>query len=194
MTFWKLCEKNMCCRGARAVGRKYNRLKNLFFGASLLGGVGLKQLLKVADKADKPYPMVRLAENEMAAILFTSGSTGIPKGVVYTQHIFSTQIKLLEKIFSTANKLNAANKTIRSLQGEVALAIDKQLAEWRLTPAEKEVAWLMVKGFSFKEIAGFRSVAEKTIHQQAANVYQKAGVGSRHELISGFLEDFVSPS
>jgi DNA-binding CsgD family transcriptional regulator len=100
----------------------------------------------------------------------------------------------LEKIFSTANKLNAANKTIRSLQGEVALAIDKQLAEWRLTPAEKEVAWLMVKGFSFKEIAGFRSVAEKTIHQQAANVYQKAGVGSRHELISGFLEDFVSPS
>ena len=100
----------------------------------------------------------------------------------------------LEKIFSTSNKLSAANKTIKSLRGEIAIAIDQQLAEWGLTPSEKEVAWLMIKGFAFKEIANFRSVTEKTIHQQAAVVYKKSGVSGRHELISGFLEDFVSTS
>jgi DNA-binding CsgD family transcriptional regulator len=98
----------------------------------------------------------------------------------------------LEKIFSTANRLNAANKTIKSLQGEIAIVIDQQLDGWKLTPSEKEVAWLMIKGFAFKEIATFRSVTEKTVHQQAAVVYKKSGVSGRHELISGFLEDFVS--
>ena len=97
----------------------------------------------------------------------------------------------LGKNLSTQRKLRSANKKLSSIQGEIAVAIEQQLVDWVLSPAEKEVAWLMIKGFSFQEIAGFRSVTEKTIHQQAANVYQKAGVGSRHELISGFLEDFV---
>ncbi|MDR2721374.1 MAG: AMP-binding protein [Coriobacteriaceae bacterium] len=39
-------------------------------------------------------------ENEMAAILFTSGGTGKPKGVVYTHKIFMTQTRLLQEMFS----------------------------------------------------------------------------------------------
>ncbi|MBA4029750.1 MAG: peptide synthase, partial [Planctomyces sp.] len=35
--------------------------------------------------------------DETAAILFTSGSTGIPKGAVYTHHIFLSQVDLLGK-------------------------------------------------------------------------------------------------
>jgi len=46
------------------------------------------------------FPIEKRNPQDTAAILFTSGGTGVPKGVVYTQHIFSTQIKLLEKIFS----------------------------------------------------------------------------------------------
>ena len=39
-------------------------------------------------------------EEEMAAILFTSGGTGKPKGVVYTHKIFIGQTKLLQQMYS----------------------------------------------------------------------------------------------
>jgi acyl-CoA synthetase (AMP-forming)/AMP-acid ligase II len=36
---------------------------------------------------------------ETAAVLFTSGSTGAPKGAVYTHEMFSAQVRLLEEMF-----------------------------------------------------------------------------------------------
>jgi len=129
------------------------------------------------------------------AIDFSEGETNSPHFYIELSLVIlmaALVVYQLERNLSTQIKLQSATKKLNSIQGEVATAIDQQLSDWVLSPAEKEVAWFMIKGFSFQEIAGFRSVAEKTIHQQAANVYQKAGVGSRHELISGFLEDFVS--
>jgi olefin beta-lactone synthetase len=37
--------------------------------------------------------------DEMAAILFTSGSTSIAKGVVYTHGIFAAQVKALRRLY-----------------------------------------------------------------------------------------------
>lgn len=61
------------------------------------GGHSLEQV-KALGK-DAPYPMVEPAPNETAAILFTSGSTGIPKGAVYSHEIFDAQVRLIREAY-----------------------------------------------------------------------------------------------
>ena len=47
----------------------------------------------------QPYPIVDTSSDEMAAILFTTGSTGPAKGVIYTHGIFDAQVKLIKAQF-----------------------------------------------------------------------------------------------
>jgi DNA-binding CsgD family transcriptional regulator len=72
-------------------------------------------------------------------------------------------------------------------------AMDRQFAAWRLTPAERDVAFALLKGHSHKAIAVDSGRSERTVRQHAAAVYQKAGLGSRAELAAFFLEDVMLP-
>lgn len=73
-------------------------------------------------------------------------------------------------------------------------AIDQQLSRWKLSAAEKEVAFLLLKGMSLKEIAEIRRTAEKTARVQAMAVYSKSGLAGRSELAAFFLEDLLVPN
>lgn len=46
-----------------------------------------------------PRPLAEVQSDTLAAILFTSGSTGAPKGVCYTHGIFDAQIKLIRETY-----------------------------------------------------------------------------------------------
>lgn len=84
----------------------------------------------------------------------------------------------------------SARKALEGL-GE---AIDDQLRAWALTPAEREVALLLLKGYSHKHIARVTGRSERTARQHAAAVYQKASLGSRAELAAYFLDDLLLPA
>ena len=62
------------------------------------GGVSLTTILRAGAHA--PAQMAKTAADDMAAILFTSGSTGLPKGVVYRHRHFFGQIDLLRQAFA----------------------------------------------------------------------------------------------
>ena len=81
----------------------------------------------------------------------------------------------------------------KALQG-LAAAIDDQLVRWGLTPAEREVALLILKGKSHKAIAYDTGRSERTIRQHAVTVYHKSGLAGRAELAAFFLEGLVLPS
>lgn len=69
--------------------------------------------------------------------------------------------------------------------------LSERLAEWGLTPAERDVALFAIKGMSTAEIAALRSTSEGTIKAQTNAIYRKAGVTGRAQLISLFIEDLI---
>lgn len=83
----------------------------------------------------------------------------------------------------------AVDHHVEGLKG----AIDRQFDAWSMTPAERDVALLILKGFSHKEIAALRATSERTIRQQAQGVYRKSGLGGKNALSAYFLEDLLSP-
>jgi len=72
-------------------------------------------------------------------------------------------------------------------------AIDAQFDKWGLSPAERDVALLQLKGLRHKEIADLRQTSERTVRQQALSIYRKAGLSGRSDLAAFFLEDLILP-
>ena len=72
-------------------------------------------------------------------------------------------------------------------------AIDRQFERWQLTPAEREVGLLLLKGLSLKDVAELRATSERTVRQQSLAIYRKAGLAGRAELAAFFLEDLLLP-
>ena len=73
-------------------------------------------------------------------------------------------------------------------------AIDQQFERWSLTPAEREVGLLLLKGLSLQQVAELRGVSERTVRQQASTIYTKSGLAGRAELSAFFLEDLMLPA
>jgi DNA-binding CsgD family transcriptional regulator len=73
-------------------------------------------------------------------------------------------------------------------------AIDAQFAVWQLSRAEREVALLLLKGLGHKQVAAALGRSERTVRQQAVDVYRKAGVQGRSELAAFFLADIALPA
>jgi DNA-binding CsgD family transcriptional regulator len=72
-------------------------------------------------------------------------------------------------------------------------AIDLQLDRWGLTAAEKDVALLLLKGLSHKEVADLRGTGEATVRQQSRAIYRKAGLSGRHAQAAVFLGGHRGP-
>lgn len=110
------------------------------------------------------------------------------------QAVHAEAFKLAEQLNATREEASRWRNEARDLMQGLAAALDEQFDRWRLTPAEKEVALLLLKGLSHRDIARVRSVTEATARQQARAVYKKASLSGRHDLAAFFLEDLMLPT
>ena len=71
-------------------------------------------------------------------------------------------------------------------------AMDMQFEAWGMTSAEREVALLMLKGLSHKEVAALRATTDATVRQQAQSIYRKADLPGKTAFSAYFLEDLFT--
>ena len=75
-----------------------------------------------------------------------------------------------QQLLQTNQTLNESREQLDESRAQLRIAgqeyqnvIQKQFDTWQLTPSEKEVAALLLKGLSFEEMATVRNTKEKTV-------------------------------
>lgn len=91
----------------------------------------------------------------------------------------------------TLERMRTQKRALDTARGEFARIIEAQFAEWSLTPAERDVGLLALKGLDAAEIAGIRGAAQGTVRAQLTRIYAKAGVSGRAQFAAWFVEDLL---
>ncbi|MCE3011114.1 MAG: LuxR C-terminal-related transcriptional regulator [Proteobacteria bacterium] len=125
-----------------------------------------------------------------AGLAALAGIFFLLKGSFQLRHQLSDSQSENQKLKAEAQEWKSEAQ--RFIEG-LSKSIDLQLTKWNLTPAEKEVSLLLLKGLSLKEIADVRGTTEKTARVQSISVYSKSGLTGRSELAAFFLEDLLQP-
>lgn len=82
-----------------AFRRAFRTVRHSINAGSRFIPIGDVNLADLSVPLSTPFPDVPLREDDPAAILFTTGSTGVPKGVLYEHGMFEAQINLLRDLF-----------------------------------------------------------------------------------------------
>ncbi|OYW58043.1 MAG: LuxR family transcriptional regulator [Rhodobacterales bacterium 32-66-7] len=94
----------------------------------------------------------------------------------------------------TLERMRTQEAALAVASGALADVIRAQFANWGLTGAEQDVAFLGLKGLDVAEIAEIRGSAQGTVRAQLTKVYAKAGVSNRAQFAALFVEDLLGAS
>ena len=89
------------------------------------------------------------------------------------------------------SRLHREERRNKLLSTALAEGISEQMDEWRMTRSEKDVAWFIIKGYRFSEIAEARGVKESTSRLQATSLHAQAGVSGRAEFVAEILQPML---
>ena len=98
---------------------------------------------------------------------------------------------LMSELRNLLNHMAAMELGLRAARGDMVKLIEDFFDQWRLTPSEREIALLVLKGINNSSIAQMRGTAQSTVRAQCTRIYAKADVDGRAQLLSVFMEELL---
>lgn len=166
-----------------------DRTLRIVLGSVLLAAIGggaVDLYLDAPDSIWSPHVIyeIALVFAAIAAFVYLWRGWWIARG-----ELRETQDMLAEQRLER----DAWRASAESLLAGLGKAIDERFRAWDLTGTEKEVALLLLKGKSHKEIAYSTGRSERTVRQHGVSVYQKSRLAGRAELAAFFLDGVMLP-
>jgi DNA-binding CsgD family transcriptional regulator len=160
-------------------------LLSVFLGIALFVGLELRE--------EPQMSALDLALQLVETVPLVLTSVGIVLLFLATRRQREEQLTLLRDLEVARAQGQRWRSEARAILNGLGQAIQAQFSRWNLTEAESEVALLLLKGLSLKEIAAVRATTERTVRAQARSLYAKAGLTGRASLSAFFLEDLLAP-
>ncbi len=155
--------------------------------STILSLTGVFTILDVYQDYLDGAPIVHIIP-EVLVIVFSLGIA-----LYLLQKLLANREALIDSAILEAQKVKqeaqAWQSKAQSLREGISEAISTQFDSWHLSKAEKDVGFLLLKGMSIQEISGIRETSERTVRQQASEIYRKSGLSGRAQLSAFFLED-----
>ena len=156
-----------------------------------IAGIAMMLAIELLDEPQMSAREVFFELLKTAPVVITSVGVALLAQVVRRQHDDHLQVmRDLEVARMQGQRWRSESRTLLDGLGQ---AIEQQFSRWNFTEAEREVALLLLKGLSTKEIAAVRGVSERTVREQARAVYSKSALSGRAALSAFFLEDLLAP-
>ena len=163
----------------------------LWAGVAVIAGFAVLVIAEIIDDPSKTFTDILLEMIQPAVIVIISVTVVRLFSRMERQH--EEQLSLLRDLEVARSEGAQWRTDMREVLKGLGSAIDGQFERWQLTAAERDVALLMLKGLSHREIAIARDTSERTIRQQAQAIYAKANLSGRAALSAFFLEDLLLP-
>ncbi|HET6757008.1 MAG TPA: LuxR C-terminal-related transcriptional regulator [Burkholderiales bacterium] len=169
----------------------FDRKSRIWATLAVIGGVGLFLGLEYYEEPNMSAFDLMLELVEILPIVVAS--VGVVLLFQFSRRQHENQLSLLRELEVARIQGQRWRAEARSLIDGLGEAIEAQFNRWNLTEAEREVALLLLKGLSLKEIAAIRTTGEQTVRAQTRSLYSKAGLTGRAALSAFFLEDLLVP-
>jgi DNA-binding CsgD family transcriptional regulator len=159
--------------------------------AAVIVGIALFAGLELIEEPDLTPAQLLLELLSITPVVMTS--VGVALLFRVTQRQRDDHLQVLHDLEIARVQGQRWRSESRTLLNGLGTAINEQFSRWNFTDAEREVALLLLKGLSTKEIAAVRAGSERTVREHARSIYSKAGLTGRSALSAFFLEDLLAP-
>lgn len=169
-----------------------NRQKNWAFGGLGLGCFALLLALEIATENDD-LSLADILVDAVGILLTIGAAVGAAAVALRLQAQHEEKLALVRDLATARAEGNGWRNKVRSHLNGLKAGVDQQFQDWNMTPAEREVGLLLLKGLSHREIASLRANTEATVRQQAQSIYRKANLPGKTAFVAYFLEDLFVP-
>jgi DNA-binding CsgD family transcriptional regulator len=162
----------------------------------LFGGIGLTCFLlllslEIVTENDE-LSLADILVDALGILLTIGAAVGVALMMLRLQRQQEKKLALMRDLEIARAEGDGWRSKVQSHLAGLKAGMDIQFADWSMTPAEREVGLLILKGLSHKEIAALRATTEATVRQQAQAIYRKAKLPGKSAFTAYFLEDLFA--